>query len=137
MADFLDWSDGATLFDATVAIYGFVEYPSRSLDLQDQTALSLSFENEIFAAVSPERWGAVWMRIGSLVGWSTRLVLEAHESGQCAISCENGPSKEHRDFLQMLETVVGRVGSCFTCSGVIDVSYRELEAALVSLIQVN
>ena len=77
VADFLAWSNGARLFDCALAIYGYSENLFRSLDLQDETAISLLWENKTFTAMAPRRWEAGWMRIGSVVGWSTRLALEA------------------------------------------------------------
>ena len=89
---FLGWSNGATLFDNAVAIYGYVEHLSRSVELEARSAISLTGENEAFAAAQPARWNAGWMRIDSLVGWSTRLSLQVHESGGCSVNAVNGPS---------------------------------------------
>jgi hypothetical protein len=125
------------MFDKTIHIYGYVETLSRSTKLEDQSAISIMFENQTFARAAPERWTAGWMKAGAVTGWSTRLSLEIHTSGRCAIVSDDGNTVEHDSFGDMMRQIVERVAPCFTCSGAIDDTYAEVEAALVSLIRTH
>jgi hypothetical protein len=134
---FLRHTNGATMFDKSIYIYGFVETPSRSTRLQDQTAVSLLLENETFKRTSPDRWASGWTKVGALTGWDTVLSLEAHASGRCAILSRDKGAVEHSSFAEMLTRIVERVGVCFECAGALDSTYGELEAALASLLRVQ
>lgn len=131
---FLRETNGATLFDKAIYLFGFVERFTRSLAPEDQTAISLIEKNELFAACHQARWQSGWISVGSLVGWNTSLSLQAHSSGTCAVVCDDGREVEFESFARMVGHLVGRVSPCFTCSGVRDTSYRELEATLDGLL---
>jgi hypothetical protein len=76
-----------------------------------------------------EGWG--------VTSWSTILSLEAHVGGRCAVVPQNGNAVEYDSFGGMMRSMVERVAPCFTCSGAIDHTYADLEAALASLIRTH
>jgi len=134
LAQFMERSNGATLFDKTIWLFGYVERITRSLALEDQAPISLTDQNELFAASHPDRWRKGWMHFGSLVGWSTSLSLQAHSTGECAIVGDDGKHVNFTSIPAMLTRLMERIGPCFTCSGVRDQTYRELEATLNGLL---
>jgi hypothetical protein len=129
---FLLWANGGSLFDHAIYLYGYGESLTRSLDLRDAAAISIGWKNELFSLAEPERWENGWTRIGAAVGWDSTYHVELHEDGSCAIA---GPAGVHviRCFDDCLQLLISRVGSCFSCDGVIDKSYAGVEAALASL----
>lgn len=131
---FLSWANGASLFDNGIYLLGFVENVTRSTEMGDQAAVSIAWQNELFSATNPERWEGGWTRVGSAVGWDSRYDLQIHRDGACAFV---GPRGAHvaPSFDACLARLIGRVGTCYSCDGVIDPSYGEVEAALASLIQ--
>jgi len=134
LAQFMERANGATLFDKAIYLFGYVERVTRSLALEDQAPISLTNANEVFAASCPDRWREGWMHFGSLTGWSTSLSLQAHSNGECAIVWDDGRRVDFTSFPAMLCRLVERIGPCFTCTGIRDQTYRELEATLNGLL---
>lgn len=134
--DFLKWANGAALFDNCIALFGHVEPITRDSAPEAVTAISISRENEIFALVEPRRWDEGWTKIGSLVGWDSRYTLQLNGDGRCAIVSEEA-AYTASSLDECLETIIARVAPCFTCDGIIDGSYVELEAALASLVRLH
>jgi hypothetical protein len=134
--NFLQYANGAALFDNTVALYGHVETVTRSTEPETATAISISNENEVFSIVEPERWDQGWTKIGGLVGWDSSYAIQLNADGRCAIVI-NSLVVAALSFGECLEKIVKRLAPCFTCAGVADQSYVELEAALASLVYPN
>jgi hypothetical protein len=132
----LEWANGATLFDKTIYLYGYVGQVTRSTRLEEQAPISIIDANEIFSVREPELWKLGWITVGSISGWGTQLTLGAHSSGRCAVVCDQKNFAEYDDFEKILAGIIGRVSPCFTCEGVQDKSYVVLEAALESLLVV-
>jgi hypothetical protein len=131
--DFLKWANGAALFDNCLALYGYVETVTRDPTPEAVTAISITWKNEIFAAMEQRRWDEGWTAIGSLVGWDVTYTLQLHQDGSCVVAKDTHVSPAS-PFDRCLETIISRVAPCFTCAGIIDDSYAELEAALASLV---
>lgn len=134
--EFLLWSDGACFFDNSIYLYGFAENQTRSLEAVNQTAISIRQENRLFSVSHPDCWAAGWMKIGSVVGWSSKLDLLLHEDGACAIMGPTG-SYVAASFNDALGLVLDRIGACFSGDGLIDRDYVSLEASLASLVRAN
>ncbi|MDY0960326.1 hypothetical protein SOM26_16665 [Sphingomonas sp. CFBP8993] len=126
-------ANGATLYDKTIFLFGFAENITRSLDLEKQTAISIVWQNEVFASSYPKRWSDGWTHIGALTGYSTSLSLQAHLDGPCEVVWDNGLSVGFASFDSMLTTLVALVAPCFTCTGIRDQTYKELESTLDQL----
>lgn len=137
LGDFIERANGATLFDKTCRLFGFAETVTRSLAVSDQAAISIAWENRVFAATNPDRWRNGWTRVGALTGWSTSLSLQAHDDGRSAVVWDDQRSVEFTSLASMLTAVVDRVAPCFACSGLRDQTGGELEAALEGLIDLN
>ena len=72
--NFLRWSNGASLFDNNVYLYGLVDTLDRSLSPDAQQPISIEMANVGFRADNQDRWSVGWMTIGSIVGQdSTRF----------------------------------------------------------------
>jgi hypothetical protein len=131
---FLRWSNGASLFDNQLYVFGSVERLSRDGDPKKQQPISIEDNNRIFSATNGDRWHDGWTRIGSVVGWDSRYGIELHDDGTCAVVSEAGllsaPSFGH-----CMTAIIERIGPCFSCDGIIDDSYAEIEAALSSLVR--
>jgi hypothetical protein len=129
--DFLRWANGAALFDNCIALSGFVETITRDPEPEAATVISIDSENEVFALVERRRWEDGWTIIGGLVGWDSSYTLQLHSDGRCAVV---GGAADYTasSFGECLETIIAHVGPCFTCEGIVDRSYAELEAALAS-----
>lgn len=130
----MELSNGATLFDKAIYLFGYVERVTRSLALEDQAPISLTDKNKVFAACYPDRWREGWMHFGSLVGWSTTVSLQVHSEGECALVWNDGTDVNFTNFPAMLMRLIETLGPCFTCLGVRDQTYRELEATLDGLL---
>lgn len=126
----LSKANGATLFDKTIYLFGFTERMHRSLSLEDQTAISLTSENEMFALCNRSLWDTGWIKVGSLSGWTTTLELQMHSTGRCALAGDAERRVEFVSFDEMMTVIVQRVSPCFSCVGVTDKSYVALEATL-------
>jgi hypothetical protein len=129
---FLRWSNGANLFDDQIYLFGLVGTFSRDTALENQQPISIVDRNSIHSAVTSARWHDGWIQIGSVVGWSSTYGIELHKGGACALTSEDGvyatPS-----FERCVTVIIDRISACFSCDGVIDSSYAEIEAALRSL----
>lgn len=134
VTQFLERANGVKLFDKTINIFGYVERITRSLALEHQAPISLVSYNEEFAACYPDRWHNGWRQVGAVTGKSTRLLLQAHSTGKCAVVWEDQRSVEFASFHTMLAMLVDRIGTCFTCQGLRDPTYNELEATLEGLL---
>jgi hypothetical protein len=131
---FLRWSNGAALFDNAVYIFGSVERLSRNVDPDKQQPVAIDDRNRVFSVTKRDRWHQGWTEIGSVVGWDSSYGIELRADGTCALTSEAGaliaPS-----FGQCMTTIIDRIGPCFSCNGIVDSSYAEIEAALFSLIR--
>jgi hypothetical protein len=132
--DFLRWSNGASLFDNRVYLFGRVAGVSRSIDPDQQQPISLVSTNDVLKAMHQRRWADGWMLIGSVTGWDANYDIALHIDGSCALTSEQGHFAAET-FDGCLSTIIDRIGVCFSCDGIIDESYAELEAALISLVR--
>jgi len=133
-ASFLTFADGAALFAGVVSLSGFSENAGRSTRLEDQRAISILWENEMFAASSPGRWKSGWIRIGAVSGWDSQFSIELHVGGVCAILDDSGREASFVSFSACLDRIIDSVQPYFSCDGLIDQSYATLETSLGSLI---
>lgn len=131
--DLLKITNGPSLFDKRICFNGAVENILRRLRLEDQVAVSLLFENEMFSLTRRTRWNAGWMKIGVVNGWDTQHQLEANFSGKCAIVSRDGASVGFSSFSEMLDFIVGIISPIIPCSGLAEDEYGPLEFALCNL----
>lgn len=131
--DFLKWSNGARLFDNSIGMLGAVDRISRSLRLEDEVAISLLFDNELFSIMQPVRWSAGWMRIGYLSGYSSQHELQANASGACAIVNKEGGAIEFPSFDKMMAWLINMLAPLVPCAGLADADYPVLEARVVGI----
>ena len=134
--DFLRWANGAALFDNCIALSGYVATISRQTAPEAVTAISMNSENEVFALLPPQRWEKGWTKIGGLVGWDSSYTLQLHREGKCAVVGQE-LSYTAPTFDECMQAIITRVSPCFTCEGIIDTSYAELEGALASLFRLH
>ncbi|MFZ5704524.1 MAG: SMI1/KNR4 family protein [Pseudomonadota bacterium] len=134
--DFLRWANGASLFDNCISLFGYVEQITRETAPDAVTAISLNNDNDLFALMEARRWEDGWTKIGSVVGWNSSYTLELHREGRCAV-IGGETSYTAVTFDECIHAVITRVSPCFTCEGIIDSSYGELEAALASLFRLH
>ena len=134
--DFLRWANGAALFDNCIALFGYVETITRRTAPEAVTAISMNSDNDVFALLEPERWERGWTKIGSVVGWDSSYTLELHREGRCAV-VGGEFSYTAPTFDECINAVVTKVSPCYTCEGIIDTDYAELEEALASLFRLH
>lgn len=130
---FLQWANGASLFDNTLSLYGYVRNIARSSAPEFAAPISLNHGNEIFAAVKHQRWMRGWTEIGAVMGWSSVYKIELNSDGRCAVTSENEECSS-ASLEQCMRKVIDRLAACFDCRGLLDESGTELEAALSSLV---
>jgi hypothetical protein len=134
--DFLKWANGAALFNNSIELFGFVETIVRDIRLEAATGISIAHENEAFALMERRRWEQGWTKIGSMVGWDSTYILQVNRDGRCAIVSDE-IARTASSFGACMSSIIGRVSPCFTCDGIIDASYRDLETALASLVRLQ
>jgi hypothetical protein len=133
-SDFLQWSNGASLFDNRVYLYGRADSISRGISPDKQMPISLGTANLVFSAANQSRWQEGWMLVGSVVGQEANYNIELHTDGMCAITSDHGTYSANT-FQDCLTTIIDRIGACFSCDGIIDDSYAELHAAVASVLR--
>lgn len=131
---FLQWSNGASLFDNQLYVFGSVERLSRNIDPEKQQPISIEDSNRVFSVAKSDRWHKGWTMIGSVVGWDSSYGIELHRDGMCTVMSEAG-GLTAPSLGQCLTTIIDRISPCFSCDGILDRSYAEIEAALSSLIR--
>ncbi|MEO7690063.1 MAG: SMI1/KNR4 family protein [Sphingomonas sp.] len=131
---FLKWSNGASLFDNQLYIFGSVARLSRNVDPEKSQPISIEDTNRAFSMTQSGRWHEGWTHIGSVVGWDSRYGIELHDDGTCAVVSEAG-ALSVPSFGQCITAIIDRINPCFSCDGIIDGSYAEIEMALSSLIR--
>lgn len=125
-------TNGPRLFEGHLSLYGAEDRISRSLRLEDQVAISILFENELFAVMNDTRWETGWMKIGSVTGWSTQLGLIANVSGQAAIMNDENRLLEFSSLRDMLMYVVNLLSIHVPDNGLEEGQFEPLDAALNS-----
>ena len=131
---FLQWSNGASLFDSHIHVFGSVERLARSIDPESQQPISIEDSNRVFSVANIDRWNEGWTKIGSVVGWESSYGIELHRDGSCTVRSEVGDLTAP-SLSQCLATIIDRISPCFSCDGIIDRSYAEIETAFSSLIR--
>lgn len=136
MESFLCWSNGASLFDNQIYLFGLAESVSRSLAPETQKPISIVDKNRIFSAARHRRWNDGWIHVGSIVGWDANYEIELHESGACAVTFREA-TYSSASFEQCVESIIDRISICYSCDGIIDHSFGEVDAAVASLFRPN
>jgi hypothetical protein len=129
--DFLRWSNGASLFDNNVYLCGHVDRVDRSLSLDAQQPISIEMENLGFRAENQDRWNFGWMKIGSIVGQDSNISIELNADGTCALRAGDRTFSAN-SFDRCVSAIIDRIGTCFTCDGILDREHVELDAAVAS-----
>lgn len=129
---FLRWSNGASLFDNQIELFGLIEHFPRSLALEKQQPISIVHQNEEFRRLHGARWRDGWTQIGSVIGWDSNHSIELRLDGECALRSEDRVYSVS-SFEACLSAIVDRVGACYSCDGLIDQSYAQVDGAVASL----
>ena len=132
--DFLSWSNGGSMFDNAIHLYGYVETFTRSIEPERQNPICIISENRGLSDAAGFTREEGWTRIGSAVGWDSKFHLQLHVDGACAITGAPGVHVAS-SFGACMSVLISRIGACFSCDGINDKSYAEIEAALGSLIR--
>lgn len=130
--NFLRWSNGASLFDNNLLLFGFVEKISRDLSTDTQQPISIVTENIALRTENHARWDDGWLKVGSVVGENSNGSIELNASGACVLRSGNDTFSSG-SFEQCIGAIIDRIGICFSCDGIIDGRYAELDAAVASL----
>ncbi len=130
--DFLRWSNGASLFDNNIQIFGLVERLNRSLSPDDQQPISVETENLNFRVENDNRWSDGWLRIGSITGEYDNVSIEISADGACTLRSKSLECS-FESFDRCMNAIVDRIGTCFTCNGIVDGSHGEFDSAVASL----
>jgi hypothetical protein len=129
-------ANGLSLFEGCLNFYGYNgPLMNREIALEKREAISLAFQNKIFAAVQPELWSSGWICIGGASGWSSKISLHMHRDGRCAIGGEKGKQREVGSLSALLDQIMITFSQYFSCSGVLDPTYAELETSVKNLVQ--
>lgn len=131
-AAYMSINNGASLFSGTFSIYGSGGNPSRSLQAEDQAAVSVADACLRYRISNSMDWSAGWRPIGSMTALN-RYVLTIHSNGETRIQNDTGRVRKWKSFSHMLVECVAAVDGLFTCDGVRDHTYFELETAILGL----
>ncbi len=104
----LEWANGAALFDNCISLFGYVEVLTRHHAPEAVTSISIADQNSLFALMQPDLWAEGWTKIGSLVGWNSSYIIRLNHDGRCAVASE-AAAYTAPNLDQCLETILARL----------------------------
>ena len=120
-----------SLFDNNVLIFGLVTNLNRSLSPDAQQSISIETENVSFRVENRDRWSVGWMKIGAIIGENSNVSIELNADGVCTLRSGNRTFAID-SFQRCVGAIIDRIGTCFSCDGIVDQSYVELDAVVAS-----
>jgi hypothetical protein len=126
-AEFLLFSDGATLFDNTLFIYGTSEAETREISVQNMRPLGLREQNK-------ETRNSSWSEVGSLAGATKNYSIRLNRHGSISLVSPDGGSQNYSSFLTMLFVVIQIINNNCGPRGLIDDTAGALQSEIDSYI---
>lgn len=128
-ADFLAFSNGSSLFQHTFSLFGCGGNFSRSLEAQDQAAVSLTDACMKYRVTNDADWLLGWRPVGSLVALSL-YTIAINRAGIVMVQGKRHGSKNWPSFFLMLLECIELFDKHFNCDGIVGDDYTKLEGAI-------
>lgn len=129
---FLLFSDGATLFDNTLFLYGTIGASTRDISIENIRPLGLIDQNQTYWSSGQDR---STVEIGSIAAATKNYSIKLTKSGKISLTSPDGSGRYYSSFLPMLLTLVQIVNDHCGPNGLIDDSAKTLEFEIDSYIQ--
>lgn len=126
-AKFFSLSDGATLFDNTLFVYGARGATTRDISVDNIRPISLAEQVALCNEISP---GRDWIEVGSLAAATKNYILEIDQTGITALRSPNGERQEYPTFLQMIVTLVRILQNHCGPQGLLDSTAETLQTEI-------
>lgn len=123
---FMQYTNGCILFDNSLYIYGTKSNASRSLLLQDQTAVSL-FEEREHAQATGNIGEVGWATVGSVSGATEKFNIDISEDGPTRLVSEQSTQKLFSSFSLCMKTLIKVISSISDRNGLKDGTGVELQ----------
>jgi hypothetical protein len=127
---FMKLTDGAALFDNTLSVYGLKSNAARSVQLQDQAAISL--KNKVGLQRSMGNYE--WIPVGSVSAATVVFSLEMDCNCRVRFGSEERGFRQFLNFLEAVEFLMAVEDNLSNKNGLIDESGVELERDLLALV---
>lgn len=123
-AAFFSFSDGATLFDNTLFLYGTHGIANRSTSVEDVRPISLREQVEIQRLATLK---LDWIEVGSLAAATKSYSLNINSAGSVAVCGKEGARRECKSFLSMLLLITKLLNQHSDESGLYDPTAEMLQ----------
>lgn len=130
-AAFFLMSNGATLFDNTLFLYGMGDAGTREVSVDNIKPVSLNEQVAISRMANP---GLEWIEVGSIAAATENYSIQVNSHGLTALSSSSGQRREYTNFLAALLVFVEVVQSSCGLQGITDESAAELQIEIENLI---
>ena len=128
---FFSLSDGATLFDNTLFLYGIEGTVSREVSIDNVRPISLIEEVEIRRITNPD---LEWIEVGGLSAATKSYSILLNQDGVTVLRSPDGAGRESRTFLAILLTLFKIMQNNSGPLGLIDGTAETLQAEIDSFI---
>jgi hypothetical protein len=130
-SELLKLTDGAILFDNTLAFYGIKSDLNRSLDLEKQVPYSLLLALDEWK----ERGDPEWVPLGSLSAATLSFDLQCNQAGEVRLGASKVGYRRFPSIFVATENLCVLLESLTSDIGLIDDSGHELETNIFSLLR--
>lgn len=127
-------SDGATLFDNTLFLYGISAASTREVSIENARPVSLMDQVEIQRRANPD---LDWIEVGSIAAATKNFSIQINRSGSAALNNLDGHARYYPTFLSMLSVLTQILHKNSGAQGLIDDSGESLQSEIESYICVS
>jgi hypothetical protein len=131
-AEFFLFSDGATLFDNTLFLYGVDSASARETTVENIKPISLLERVEIQRNIDPS---LEWIEVGSLAAATKNFSIQINRLGSALLSDPDGGKREYPRFMPMLSALVLILNNSSNAHGLIDESGENLQVDVENYIR--
>lgn len=129
---FFSFSDGATLFDNTLFLYGINGAVTREISVNNVRPISLAEQVELQRRISPDQ---DWVEVGTLAAATQSYSIRIQPSGSAALCSPNGDSRIYSRFLGLLLILIQILQNNSGPDGLIDPSAETLQSEIDSFLR--
>jgi hypothetical protein len=126
-ANFFSLSNGATLFDNSLFVFGIDGAESREISIDDIRPLSLKEHVDIQRQIDP---GRQWVEVGSVAAATKTYAIQIKPDGVTAVCDPEGPRREYPAFLPLVTTLVQILAQHSGPQGLIDPTAEALQSEI-------
>ncbi len=129
---FMLFSNGATLFDNTLFLFGTRPNWSRSLAVEDIAPLSLLENIGTFQRLHP---GSVWSPVGSISAARVSYSIQLRSDGNTRVASDTDDARTFPTFFAFLEVILSLFNTLADCGGLRDETGERLEKEVDALLR--